>query len=178
MTPKQLAIIERAKRTPARIVEIERTRRGTAYRNMLKRYGAKAALERELERLAEEWSNDMKHLIALAVLGLLAVPAHAEERVRCGVYPDARHDRPRGPVIKCHVTADKVTIGKITVNRGHCAIQDDPIKMPPAYQGTADQGEHVFGDLLIVQPISCPSITEYSIEVDGEVMTFAPDIGD
>jgi hypothetical protein len=51
MTPKQLAIIERAKRTPARIVEIERTRRGTAYRNMLKRYSAKAALERELERL-------------------------------------------------------------------------------------------------------------------------------
>jgi hypothetical protein len=48
MTPKQLAIIERARRTPARIVEIERTRRGTAYRNMLKRYGAKAVLEREL----------------------------------------------------------------------------------------------------------------------------------
>jgi hypothetical protein len=36
--------------------EIERTRRGTAYRNMLKRHGAKAALERELERLIEEWS--------------------------------------------------------------------------------------------------------------------------
>jgi hypothetical protein len=38
-------------------VEIERTRRGTAYRNMLKRYSAKAALERELERLIEEWSR-------------------------------------------------------------------------------------------------------------------------
>jgi hypothetical protein len=54
---KQLAVIERARRTPARTVEIERTRRGTAYRNMLKRYGAKAVLERELERLAEEWSK-------------------------------------------------------------------------------------------------------------------------
>jgi len=31
-TPKQLATIERAKRTPVRIVEIERTRRGTAYK--------------------------------------------------------------------------------------------------------------------------------------------------
>jgi hypothetical protein len=57
MTPQQLAIIERARRTPVRIVEIERTRRGTAYRNMLKRYSAKAALERELERLIEEWSR-------------------------------------------------------------------------------------------------------------------------
>ena len=46
-----------ARRAPARIVEIERTRRGTAYRNMLKRYGAKAALEREQERLIEEWSK-------------------------------------------------------------------------------------------------------------------------
>jgi hypothetical protein len=45
MTPKQLAVIERARRTPARIVEIERTRRGTAYRNMMKRYSAEAALE-------------------------------------------------------------------------------------------------------------------------------------
>jgi len=36
-------------------VEIERTRRGTAYRNMMKRYSAKAALERELERLVKEW---------------------------------------------------------------------------------------------------------------------------
>ena len=49
MTPKQLAIIQRARRTPARIVKIERTRRGTAYRNMLKRYSAKGALERQLE---------------------------------------------------------------------------------------------------------------------------------
>ena len=57
MTPPQLAIIERARRTPARIVEIERTRRGTAYRNMLKRYSAKAVLERELERLVAEWSK-------------------------------------------------------------------------------------------------------------------------
>jgi len=55
MTPKQLTVIERARRTPARIVEIEWTRRGTAYRNMMKRYSAKAVLERELERLAEEW---------------------------------------------------------------------------------------------------------------------------
>jgi hypothetical protein len=30
---------------------------GTAYRNMLKRYSAKAVLERELERLTEEWSK-------------------------------------------------------------------------------------------------------------------------
>ena len=45
MTPGQLAVIEHARRTPARIVEIERTRRGTAYRNMMKRYSAKAALE-------------------------------------------------------------------------------------------------------------------------------------
>jgi hypothetical protein len=37
--------------------EIERTRRGTAYRNMMKRYSAKAVLERELERLTEEWSK-------------------------------------------------------------------------------------------------------------------------
>jgi hypothetical protein len=57
MTPKQLAVIERARRTPARIVEIERTRRGTAYRNMLKRYGVKGVLQRELERLIEEWSS-------------------------------------------------------------------------------------------------------------------------
>jgi hypothetical protein len=41
---------ERARHMPARIVLIERTRRRTAYRNMLKRYSAKAALERELER--------------------------------------------------------------------------------------------------------------------------------
>jgi hypothetical protein len=39
------------------IVEIERTRRDTAYRNMLKRHGAKGVLERELERLFEEWSE-------------------------------------------------------------------------------------------------------------------------
>jgi hypothetical protein len=57
LTPKQLAVIERARRTPARIVEIERTRRGTAYRNMLERYGAKGVLEREQERLVEEWSK-------------------------------------------------------------------------------------------------------------------------
>ena len=38
-------------------MEIERVRRGTAYRNMMKRYSAKAALERELERLIEEWSR-------------------------------------------------------------------------------------------------------------------------
>ena len=38
-------------------MEIERTRRGTAYRNMLKRYSAKAVLERELERLVAEWSK-------------------------------------------------------------------------------------------------------------------------
>ena len=46
---RTLAMIERAKRTPARIVKIEWTRRGTAYRNMMKRYSAKAALERQLE---------------------------------------------------------------------------------------------------------------------------------
>ena len=46
---RTLAIIERAKRTPARIVEIERTRRGSVCRNMMKRYSAKAALERQLE---------------------------------------------------------------------------------------------------------------------------------
>jgi hypothetical protein len=56
MTKIELAR-EIARRTPARIVEIEWTGRGTAYRNMLKRYSAKAALERELERLAEEWSR-------------------------------------------------------------------------------------------------------------------------
>jgi hypothetical protein len=48
---------EIGRRTPARIVEIERTRRGTAYRNMLKRYGAKAVLERELERLVGTWGE-------------------------------------------------------------------------------------------------------------------------
>jgi hypothetical protein len=32
-----------------RIAEIERTRRGTAYRNMMERYSAKAVLERQLE---------------------------------------------------------------------------------------------------------------------------------
>jgi hypothetical protein len=48
---------EIGRRTPARIVEIERTRRGTAYRNMLKRYSAKAALERELERLVGTWGE-------------------------------------------------------------------------------------------------------------------------
>jgi hypothetical protein len=48
---------EIARRTPSRIVEIERTRRGTAYRNMLKQYSAKAVLEREIERLAEEWTR-------------------------------------------------------------------------------------------------------------------------
>jgi hypothetical protein len=38
-------------------VEIERTRRGTAYRDMLKQDGAKAVLERDLERLIGEWSR-------------------------------------------------------------------------------------------------------------------------
>jgi len=42
---------------PIRIVEIERTKRGTAYRNMMKRFSVKAVLERELERLIEEWSK-------------------------------------------------------------------------------------------------------------------------
>jgi hypothetical protein len=55
--PETISVIERARRTPARIVEIERTRRGTAYRNMLKRHSAKAVLERELERLIGEWSR-------------------------------------------------------------------------------------------------------------------------
>jgi hypothetical protein len=49
-----------ARRTLPRIVEIERTRRGTAYRNMLKRYSAKAVLEREQERLIEEWSRCLR----------------------------------------------------------------------------------------------------------------------
>jgi hypothetical protein len=44
MTKIELAR-EIARRTPVRIVEIERTRRGTAYRNMLKRYGAKGVLQ-------------------------------------------------------------------------------------------------------------------------------------
>jgi hypothetical protein len=57
MTPKQLAVIERARHSPTRIVEIERTRRGTAYRNVMKRYSAKAALERELERLVGTWGR-------------------------------------------------------------------------------------------------------------------------
>jgi len=46
-----------ARRTPARIVEIERTRRGTAYRNMLKRHSAKAVLEGELERPVGTWGE-------------------------------------------------------------------------------------------------------------------------
>ena len=57
MTPKQLAVIERARHSPTRIVEIERTRRGTAYRNVMKRCSAKAALERELERLVGTWGR-------------------------------------------------------------------------------------------------------------------------
>ena len=57
MTPKQLAVIERARHSPTRIVEIERTRRGTAYRNVMKRRSAKAALERELERLVGTWGR-------------------------------------------------------------------------------------------------------------------------
>ena len=56
MTKFELARIIAARST-ARFVEIERTRRGTAYRNMMKRYSAKAALERELERLVEEWAS-------------------------------------------------------------------------------------------------------------------------
>jgi hypothetical protein len=56
MTKIELAR-EIARRTPTHIVEIERTRRGTAYRHMMKRYSARSALERELERLIEEWSR-------------------------------------------------------------------------------------------------------------------------
>jgi hypothetical protein len=68
--PQQLAVIERARRTPTRILEIERTRRGAAYRNMLKRYSAKAALERELERLVEAWSAVIVQLQPLKTSGL------------------------------------------------------------------------------------------------------------
>jgi len=57
VSPKQLAAIERTRWTPARIVEIERTRRGTAYRNMLKRYRAKGVLEGEPERLVGTWDE-------------------------------------------------------------------------------------------------------------------------
>jgi len=56
MTKVELAR-EIARRTPTHIVEIEWTRRGTAYWNMLKRYGAKAALERELEQQAPGATN-------------------------------------------------------------------------------------------------------------------------
>jgi hypothetical protein len=53
-----LTKVELARETRrTRIVEIERTTRGTAYRNMLKRYSAEAALEHELERLFEGWSK-------------------------------------------------------------------------------------------------------------------------
>jgi hypothetical protein len=48
MTKIELAR-EITRRSLAHIVEIERTRRGTAYRNMMKRYSAGAALEREPE---------------------------------------------------------------------------------------------------------------------------------
>jgi hypothetical protein len=46
MTKIELAR-EIARRTPARIVEIERTRRRTIYRNMFKWYSARSALERD-----------------------------------------------------------------------------------------------------------------------------------
>ena len=62
MTPKQLAIIERARQTPARFVEIP-PRRGVRVGNAMRKLRREdadrmsALLERELDQLAEEWSR-------------------------------------------------------------------------------------------------------------------------
>jgi hypothetical protein len=62
MTPKQLAIIERARQTPARIVEIEPrsgVRRGEAMRKLREQDAQRitALLEAELVRLVEAWEG-------------------------------------------------------------------------------------------------------------------------
>jgi len=62
MTPRQLAIIERARRAPARIVQIERRRGvrvGDAMRKLRQEDAQRmsALLEAELERLVAEWSK-------------------------------------------------------------------------------------------------------------------------
>ena len=62
MTPKQLAVIERARHSPTRIVEIAPCRRirvGDAMRKLHERDAERmsALLEAELERLVTEWSK-------------------------------------------------------------------------------------------------------------------------
>jgi hypothetical protein len=72
------------------LVEIERTRRGTAHRNMLKRHSAKAVLEGELERLVGTWGRPMSNhdtmdaLIGVGVLlamVLFAVASYATDKI-------------------------------------------------------------------------------------------------
>ena len=64
MTPKQLAVIEQARRTPARILEIaprRGVRRGDALRNLRREDAERIAervsalLEAELQRLVRTW---------------------------------------------------------------------------------------------------------------------------
>jgi len=57
------------------------------------------------------------------------------------------------------VTADNVNIGNVIVNRGNC---------PALFYA---KGEHKFGDELNI-PVGCDSVIEFSVEVDGETLTF------
>jgi hypothetical protein len=140
----------------------------------------------------------------MGVLCLLPGLAHAEGPLRCAVSetqgtPDVRtpidgdenftHVTPGtrgGPVIKCAVTADKVTIGKVVINRGNCQSANDAMAdvfkklrqglgtagVPPELLVPNDTaGEHHFGDTIVIAPM-CASVLEFSIEVDGEAITF------
>jgi len=87
MTPGQFAVIDPARRTPARILEIDRTRRGTAHRNMMKRYSAKAALERE--RVPISFANErgkgreirMRFFLAIALFRFSLSPRTLKSRL-------------------------------------------------------------------------------------------------
>lgn len=119
-------------------------------------------------------------LLCAAMPGSVLLPglAHADDKLRCQVShteanPGIEYREPFGngwsysysgqaPAhtdIQCQVTADNVNIGNVIVNRGNCQASD------------AAKGEHKYGDELNI-PVLCPSVIEFSVEVDAETITF------
>lgn len=130
----------------------------------------------------------MKKLLLLGVLALVPAPALAQsDELRCNTEQVWNEKQERSQtIIKCVVTADKVTLGKIVINRGNCQSANDaladvfkklrnglPPEVAPLVVPQDLQGEHRFGDTIVIAPM-CPSVLEFSIEVNGQAVTYTP----
>jgi hypothetical protein len=93
-----------------------------------------------------------------AVFCLLPALAYAEDSpLRCSTSVWGEY----GSEIDCAVAVDKATIGNATINRGNC------------HASAGYQGEHKFGDTIVILA-GCANVLEFSIEVNGETVTFSP----